>query len=424
MIHYDGAVKGRHRWWLPWLSVVLAGPIVSPIQAAATTSPVAYPPTNPSVFEYAVPGAHFLGIVTGADGNFWLADQGNQSIDQLSFSTGVVTIFPIMGLQADPTDVAPRGRWKCLVSEFQRQLRRQDHSSGGHHPVHERSHHADVCDRRGTRRQHLVGDVTPALDKITPSGVVTRYPMPQGAAYNPDVTGIAVGSDGNIWVTDRPNNRILKLSTSGVFSPAFALPSTPAGRQPVGITAGADGNLWFGESIGQNGQIGRMTTSGQLTAEFPLDNTFGIVGIAAGPDGNVWFGEAGPVVDFAGVMTVTGRFRLFQTVTHLAGIGRPAAGPDGYMWYPEFVGNVAEAVPSGPWPPTSAWYANPQRPKSQALTTHSRPIPPKTIGTRAHAVPVKPNASQSTTPANRLDLEPVLSTTGRRILSSLEGLFR
>jgi virginiamycin B lyase len=209
----------------------------------------------------------------------------------------------------------------------------------------------------------------------------------------------------------------LKVTPSGAIT-AFPLPAPT--REPLGITAGPDGNLWFGEQ--SHGRIGRMTTSGVLT-EFPINTTNSVQGIAAGPDGNLWFGEAAPNHDLVGVMTVAGRYREFPTPTPQAGPGRPAAGPDGYMWFPELAGSIAEVAPAGPWLPTSPWYANPQRPKTQTLTTHSLSIPPKALSPRTHAGTVRPNALPSTTPANRPNPAPILSTAARRILWSLARLF-
>jgi streptogramin lyase len=68
----------------------------------------------------------------------------------------------------------------------------------------------------------------------------------------------------------------------------FPVPSTP-----FFITSGPDGSLWF--TLGETGQIGRITTSGTIT-EFSVSTGHGSktqnsgpLGITAGPDGNLWF---------------------------------------------------------------------------------------------------------------------------------------
>src|SRR5438046_9133792 len=114
-----------------------------------------------------------------------------------------------------------------------------------------------------------------------------NYPF----TVNPDTSDqitITAGPDGNLWVTDESQNKILKMTTNGVFT-GYALPASP-NRGANSITVGSDGNLWIGEP--GNNSIGRMTTAGLLLGEFPIPTAnAGVGGIARGPDGNVWFTE-------------------------------------------------------------------------------------------------------------------------------------
>jgi virginiamycin B lyase len=66
--------------------------------------------------------------------------------------------------------------------------------------------------------------------------------------------------------------------------------SIPNDSWPTGITAGPDGNLWFTEGRASANQIGRITTAGEVTGEFPIptgDSGAGWIG--AGPSGTLWF---------------------------------------------------------------------------------------------------------------------------------------
>jgi streptogramin lyase len=59
---------------------------------------------------------------------------------------------------------------------------------------------------------------------------------------------------------------------------------------PEWITAGPDGALWFTEERASN--IGRITTSGEIT-EYPTPTADAyLFGITAGPDGALWFIES------------------------------------------------------------------------------------------------------------------------------------
>jgi virginiamycin B lyase len=81
-------------------------------------------------------------------------------------------------------------------------------------------------------------------------GVSADLPLTWGNSQPSDV---ALGSDGNIWFTERFLSVIGRITPTGEIT-EFPLPKT--GSYPEQIVAGADGNLWFTES-GIN-KIGRI----------------------------------------------------------------------------------------------------------------------------------------------------------------------
>src|SRR5260370_35005945 len=92
------------------------------------------------------------------------------------------------------------------------------------------------------------------------------------------------GADGNLWFEEYYQNKIGRITTSGVIT-EFPIPTASV---TDGITSGPDGNLWFTESTGN---IGRITTTGTVT-EFPVPNGSSLPNeITTGPDGNLWFTE-------------------------------------------------------------------------------------------------------------------------------------
>ena len=182
-----------------------------------------------------------------------------------------------------------------------------------------------------------------AIGRITPSGVVTHFPIPVGTAVdigNPAV-GIAAGPDGNLWITRQRANTIGRLATDGVLT-EFAIP-TPASL-PGDITAGPDGNLWFVE-LG-TGKIGRITTAGIVT-EFSIPVAGALPSdIAAGPDGNLWFTDNGS--NGVGRITTSGQVTVFALPTADAIPNAIAAGPDGNLWFVETQGiNIGRMTPAG-----------------------------------------------------------------------------
>ena len=89
---------------------------------------------------------------------------------------------------------------------------------------------------------------------------VTDFPVP---TPNSVLTGIAKGSDGALWFTEKLGNKIGRITTSGVVT-EFLLPVDLS--SPQQITPGSDGNLWFAEF---GNRIGRISTAGGIV-EFPV----------------------------------------------------------------------------------------------------------------------------------------------------------
>ena len=168
----------------------------------------------------------------------------------------------------------------------------------------------------------LVAVVSPRATAA--EGDVTGYEVPSLASLP---HGVARGSDGAIWFTERFADKIGRLH-DGAFS-EFALPQ--AGSDPTAIVSGPDGSLWFVEQ--GTDQIGRITTEGGLR-EFPLPSGTTPVGIASGPDGALWFTERD--ASRIGRITADGvTLSEWPTLTANASPTGIVAGPDGALWFTE-----------------------------------------------------------------------------------------
>ena len=190
------------------------------------------------------------------------------------------------------------------------------------------------------------------IGKITTSGVITEYPVPVPA--HPQLNAIAVGPDGNLWFTVEDLDfssqyqveRIGKITTAGAIT-EYPGPSYSVHLQ--GIAAGTDGNLWFTQS---NGYIGKITTAG-ATNQYGIPEQPNPGQITPGPGGGLWFsaqgiGDTGASVygDVAFIDT-SGKVTQFTFPQHYYGPGI-ATGPDGNLWLGELQGyNVAKMSPSG-----------------------------------------------------------------------------
>jgi streptogramin lyase len=181
-----------------------------------------------------------------------------------------------------------------------------------------------------------------SVSGIASAQVITDFPP---LVSLPRVTGIAAGSDGNLWFTEglgNPQglNRIGRITTAGIFT-EFTVPTSPSG--PNLIAAGPEGNLWFTENLAN--QIGRITPAGSIT-EFPIPTADSLPqGIAAGPDGNLWFTESHG--NNIGRITTAGVVTEFPVPTANAGVGGIAAGPDGDLWFTEGADKIGRITTAG-----------------------------------------------------------------------------
>ena len=182
-----------------------------------------------------------------------------------------------------------------------------------------------------------------AIGRMTPAGALTIYALPNPAS-NPG--SIVQGPDGALWFTEIIGNRIGRITIAGAIT-EFPIPTSQS--QPMSITSGSDGNLWFTESGA--GQIGRITPAGVIT-EFSIPSSGQPLDIASAPNGSLWFTELSRL----GRITTAGVITEFP-VEPGSSPRRISPGPDGNVWFtePSRIGRVTAAgaitrfpVPSSP----------------------------------------------------------------------------
>jgi len=239
---------------------------------------------QPTFTEYPLPNAasNPTGIVVGPDANLWVAEGGGR-IARVT-SSGSVTEFAV-GASAQPGDivVGPDGNlWYTAGAS--------------------------------------------SIGRMTPSGTNTLFPVTSS------LTGLASGSDGNLWATSQTGNKILKIAPSGTILGEIAIPTAASGL--AYIAAGPDQNLWFTEAAAN--KIGRITTAGVIT-EYTLpfvlpgtNTTSRPTGITAGGDGALWFTE----FDSARIGRISTAGDILELQLPLGTKPfRITKGPDNQLWY-------------------------------------------------------------------------------------------
>jgi streptogramin lyase len=155
------------------------------------------------------------------------------------------------------------------------------------------------------------------IGRITADGSITEFALPAGS----QPVGIVSGPGGDLWYADR-SGRIGRMTTAGAVTTYLVL-----GGKPEELAVGSDGNVWFTDK----GSVGRMTPLGiAVPALAPLASP---TDIAAGSDGNLWVTSAG-----GGAARVTPLGVLDLFTAGLTPGGSPAgivAGAAGALWFAE-----------------------------------------------------------------------------------------
>lgn len=152
---------------------------------------------------------------------------------------------------------------------------------------------------------------------------VVRHPLPP-VDQSATPSGIAQGSDGNLWFTYALRAAIGRMTPSGVVTD-FSIPTVNPGL--TDIAAGPDGALWFTENSAD--KIGRITTAGVVT-EYPLTSGVHPQFIAQGPDNAMWFSEVG--ARQIGRIAMNGLVGGFAIPGPHRGAEGITTGSDGALW--------------------------------------------------------------------------------------------
>lgn len=132
--------------------------------------------------------------------------------------------------------------------------------------------------------------------RVTPEGKVTEFPVPgEGVGV---LQGISPGPDKQIYFTSREENAVRRMTTDGKFGETYKIPSTAIdpksltkGSWPRAISTGADGAVYFAEMAAN--KIGRIGADGKMT-EFAIPTADSKpYAVVAGPDKMIWFTESG-----------------------------------------------------------------------------------------------------------------------------------
>jgi virginiamycin B lyase len=189
----------------------------------------------------------------------------------------------------------------------------------------------------------------PAIWRMSKSGSVTRYALPDTHGWVEDLT---IGPGGSIWFTEfggfQEGDEIARPRVGRISQDGQIVEYQLAGGGFIGgITTGREGDMWFirdGSYIGGDPEsVNRITPEGRITSH-SFRATGSVFDIAMGADGNLWFPETGGI----GRMSPEGHLKRFSVPALSRGrhLSRPTivAGPRRSLWFtglgPGLIGRI------------------------------------------------------------------------------------
>jgi len=142
------------------------------------------------------------------------------------------------------------------------------------------------------------------IQKFTSEGVLlcicgtSEWEGPMGTVdtklFNP--RGVAVASDGSVYVADSVNDRIQKLTSEGVFAGQWGTKGTGNGQfnNPAGVAVASDGSVYVADT--KNDRIQKFTSLGVFVSKWGTSGTgdgkFNYpYGVAVATDGSVYVAD-------------------------------------------------------------------------------------------------------------------------------------
>jgi virginiamycin B lyase len=307
-----------------------------------SATPTPFPTLAPRVTaEYKIPTVKSQpeGIVLGADGNLWFTEFAASKIGQLN-TAGKISENVTPSSKSTPNGIAsgPGPSLNLWFTETNVSKVGQITILGP--PYNEYTLPDTTARPVGIA---LGGDgnmwmTDPGTNSIWRVQQIKKKPFVKFTQYhltgNAQPLAITNGPDGALWFTEPGTNHIGRLPIGGGSLTEYKIP-TP-GSMPVGIAPGTDNALWFTEQKGR--KIGRLAITGKVIAEYPLNGAMTPDALVQGIDGNFYFTDT--------ALNKIGQFFPRSHRTRFYGIptanSAPTAltlGQDSEVYFVETVGN-------------------------------------------------------------------------------------
>lgn len=273
------------------------------------------------------------GVGVASDGTLYIADTGNDVIRKVDFITGVITTVVGTGTAGSTGDGGP--------ATLARLNGPQDVFVAANGDLYI----ADTGNRKVRKVTAATGVITTVIGDGTSGNTGDGGPATAARLNSP--RGVAVAANGDIYVSDRPNDRIRKVTAATGIINAYAGTGT-AGytgdggaatsarlRTPEGITLDPNGDLYIADT--GNDVVRKVTAATGVITTFAGTGTGGFLG-DGGPATSARLNapeavDLGPMGDLFIADTANSRVRRVQSgsgvITTVAGNGTSGFSGDG-----------------------------------------------------------------------------------------------
>jgi len=198
------------------------------------------------------------GVAIGSDGSIYIADQNNHRVRRV-------------GTDGNITTVAGNGIWGF--------------SGDGGLATQAQFYYPTAIALGSDGSLYIADELNNRVRRVGSDGIITTVagsgiggfsgdggPATQAQLFTP--TGVAIGSDGSLYIADYSNNRVRRVGTDGIITTVagngiggFSGDGGPATQaqlsNPIGVGTGLDGSLYIADY--QNHRVRRVGTDGIIT---------------------------------------------------------------------------------------------------------------------------------------------------------------
>ena len=307
-------------------------------------------------------GTNPMGLTTGQDASIWVANELDNTVQQITNTDGVWTAQTAISVGNQPVGLTTGQDGSIWVANTLSNTVQQITNTGGvwtaqmpilvgNQPVGlTTGQDGSIWVANQTPGRNIVGTV----QQITNSGGVWTAQMPISVGINP--IALTTGQDGSIWVANSESGTVQEITnTGGVWTAQTAIAvghqtSSAFSDMPGALTTGQDGSIWVANSMGATVQE-ITNTGGVWTAQTPITVGTNPAGLTTGQDGSIWVanslgGTVQEITNTGGVWTAQTPISVGKDPWGLT------TGLDGSIWVANNGSNTVQEIWCAPTPPS------------------------------------------------------------------------